>query len=111
MGKDVDEIDSAFHNTYLQQLSAYGIVFGSIIIFSLLILPWFFFRLKSDINSVRIVARFIGVAIISFLIICTNQTANEAVIPSLMFRVFLGFSVAYLHAFYSEQKLLHKMLN
>jgi O-antigen ligase len=105
MGKDVEAIDAAFHNTYLQQLSAYGILFGSIVIFSLLILPWIFFRLKSEVREVKTVARLTGLAILSFLIICTNQTANEALIPSLMFRLFLGFSVAYLSALNKEQRV------
>jgi len=102
--KNVATLDSAFHNTYLEQWAAYGLLFGSIVVIALLTLPWPFFRSAGKQDAIGTVARFIGYAIVLFLLICTNQTANEAAIPSLMFRLFLGYAVAYVGALRREQR-------
>jgi len=103
IGKEIDHIDSAYHNTYLQQISAYGLIFGSFMIICLLIVPYFFFKYRRYEKSIRVISGSIGFSIISFLLICTNQTANEALVPSLMFRLFIGFSIALISAIYREQ--------
>jgi O-antigen ligase len=103
VSKEGSNIDSAFHNTYLEQWASYGLVFGTVCILALIALVWCLFQYTKNQGSVRTVARFAGLSVLSFLIICTNQTSNESAIPSLMLRLFLGYAVAYLLAFRREQ--------
>ena len=111
MGKDVDAIDSAFHNTYLEQWADYGIVFGSLVVLALLSLPWSLFRWAKRGGEVKTVARFTGFAIIAYLLVCAVETSNEAVMSRLMFYLFLGWAVAYLNALQRERMLSEERHN
>ncbi len=106
LSKDSNENDSAFHNTYLEQLVSYGLFFGTVSIVALLSLPWFFFRFGQQNLPLRNLALFLGLAVILYLMTAFNQTINEAMLPSLLFRIFLGFCVAFLYACKRESAMV-----
>lgn len=103
IGKDVNSMDSAFHNTYLEQWASYGIVFGSLVILALISLPLPFLGWNKRHGLSSTMWRSIGLGVIIYLLISILETSNEAVMPRLMFHIFLGLSVAYLYAFEKEQ--------
>lgn len=102
-GRHLTNIELTIHNTYFEQWTAYGLLFGSVVILALLSLPWLFWHWTRKLGPAKIVGQHTGLAILIFLLACIVETSNEAAIPSLMFRLFLGWAVAYLHALQREQ--------
>lgn len=96
IGVSVNDVSSAVHNTFLEQWASYGLILGTIVSASFLATPLIFFRWQSTHLIVKKVAKFAGLAVLTYLLVCTNQTSNEAVMPRLLYHVFLAVAVAFL---------------
>jgi O-antigen ligase len=92
---DIDSVESAIHNTYLENIISYGYVLGTIAILCLFRMAIYYYKFEGS-EKCNIMSKHIFIGILAYLIICTNQTTNEAFMPNLLFKIFLGISSAIL---------------
>lgn len=97
-GRYLREDATVFHNTYLEQWGAYGIVLGTIAIIAILMIPLMFIYSRNGTKCIRQIAKFIGMGLLTFNIFCFVETSYEAAIPRLYLYIFIGLSTAYLKA-------------
>lgn len=100
---DTDALDSALHNTFLEYMASFGIPLGMLASASLLAIPFYFwFAVRK--TPTRSIGRYIALAVTAYILVASNQTSNEAVMPRLGFFLFLGFALAYLKSFAQSER-------
>lgn len=82
------------HNTYLEQLLYYGIPLGTIVVISLLSLPWRFLRKLPCDTPESILRTSLGLGILSQLLIFLSQASNEGTLLKVWFYFSVGLGVA-----------------
>lgn len=103
MNKDVSAIDSAFHNTYVEQLAAYGLLLGTLVIVSFGVAPSVLWGWRRANGEAATVARAATYATLAYWAIASHQTSNEASVTAQMYRVFVGLVCAYIVSSVSRQ--------
>jgi len=93
-----ENLNSAIHNTYLEQVVSFGVLLGLPVIAALFYIPLLLWNWSTRNDYVKIAARFGAAGVVIYLLVCVAQTSNEAVMPRIVFHIYLGMLVAYLRS-------------
>ena len=101
------ELEGEIHNTFLQQLVYFGIIFGFIVVISLILMPIRFFIWRTKYPKVKFMAKAIAFSILAQLIIFLSQASFEGSVLRILLYFSVGLVVAFLNSFEKENSLIN----
>ena len=101
------ELEGEIHNTFLQQLVYFGIIFGFIVVISLILIPVRFFIWRTKYPKVKFMAKAIAFSILAQLIIFLSQASFEGSVLRILLYFSVGLVVAFLNSFEKENSLIN----